>query len=94
MNTNQKRVLKDYPDAQIVYYDGSVRVMSGDLYIAEEYFFPDTDSPEVAWDYAALACKTTQHFNRTHPNRMTLLDIESKLARIRQRKQKAVKRFN
>ena len=38
--------------------------------------------------YAAIACKTTQNFNRTHPSRMDLKSIESKLDRINRRKRR------
>ena len=32
----------------------------------------------TAWEYAQLSLKTTQHFNRTHPNRLDMLGFEHK----------------
>ena len=62
--------------------------MSGDNYIAEQYYLPDTHNADTAWEYAALACKTTQNFNRSHPSRMDLSNVESKLNRINKRKKR------
>ena len=92
MDKNQKRVLKEYPNAFIAKKDdGAYVVIDGDTFIAEEFFLPDVYTEEEAWSHAALACKTTQNFNRTHPERMSLLDIESKLSRIQKRKKNAKK---
>jgi len=49
---------------------------------------PDTYDSNKAWEYAALACKTTQNFNRSHPMRMDLSNLESKLNRINKRKRR------
>ena len=51
--------------------------------IAKDYYLPDTHDVDKAWEYAALACKTTQNFNRSHPDRMDLSNVESKLSRIK-----------
>ena len=39
---------------------------------------PHTYEKEVAWEYARLSLKLTQNFNRTHPHRLSLIDIENK----------------
>ena len=80
------KVLKQYPDAKTVFTDTGIQIMSGDIFIAEEFYLPATNSEDKAWEYAALACKTTQQFNRTHPSRMDLSDIESKINRINRRR--------
>jgi hypothetical protein len=92
MNKDQKRVLKQYPNAKLlILEDGSYVIENNDTVLAEEYFMPSAYDTDTAWKYAALACKTTQNFNRTHPERMSLLDIESKLSRIQKRKKNAKK---
>jgi hypothetical protein len=88
MNKFQKRVLKQFPKAYIEYSNHGVRIVNGDNFIAKEFYTPDTNHEDVAWEYAALACKMTQNFNRAHPLRMDLVDVESKLARIDRRKNK------
>jgi|TARA_B100000519_G_C13923761_1_gene288083 hypothetical protein len=82
----RKKVLKQYPNAQTVFGDSGIQIMSGDLFIAEEFYLPSTNCEDTAWEYAALACKTKQQFNRTHPSRMDLSDIESKINRINRRR--------
>jgi len=82
----KKRVLKQYPDARIEYMNSGIQIMSGEKFIAEEFYLPITACEETAWEYAALACKTSQQFNRTHPMRMDLSDIESKINRINKRR--------
>ena len=84
----KKRVLKDYPNAYVDHDLNGYKIMSGDKYIAEDYFLPDTHDLDKAWEYAALACKTTQNFNRSHPDRMDLSNVESKLNRINNRKRR------
>jgi hypothetical protein len=84
----KKRVLRDYPNAYLDYDDTGYKVMSGDNFIAEDYYLPDTYDSDKAWEYAALACKTTQNFNRSHPSRMDLSNVESKLNRINKRKKR------
>ena len=86
VNRDQKRVLKDFPNARLTVDDnGNLIVMSGDVFLAEEYFLPETQDPDTAWKYAAVACRTTQNFNRTHPDRMDMTDIETKIMRINNR---------
>ena len=88
IDNNKKKVLKQYPNAYLDYRQEGVRVMSDNTYLAEEYFMPNTHNEDTAWEYAAIACKTTQNFNRTHPSRMDLKSIESKLDRINRRKRR------
>ena len=82
----KKKVLGQYPNAKPEQTSEGVRIMSGDNFIAEEFYLPTTICEEKAWEYAALACKTRQQFNRTHPCRMDLSDIESKINRINRRR--------
>ena len=76
----KKKVLKQYPNARVEYMNSGIQIMSGDTFIAEDFYLPSTDSVDQAWEYAALACKTT------HPSRMDLTDIESKINRINRRR--------
>ena len=84
----KKRVLRDYPNAYLDHDGNGYKIMSGDIFIAEEYYLPETHDVDKAWEYAALACKTTQNFNRTHPSRMDLSQLEGKLNRINKRKRR------
>jgi len=90
MDKNQKRVLKDYPYAYIGRKDdGSFIVLDGDHALAEEFFLPPAHTEIEAWSHAALSCKTTQHFNRTHPLRLDLKGFEARMARIEKRKRRS-----
>jgi hypothetical protein len=82
----KKKVLGQYPNARAEESAEGIRIMAGDSYIAEDFYLPGTSCEETAWEYAALACKTRQQFNRTHPLRMDLSDIESKINRINRRR--------
>ena len=82
----KKRVLKQYPNAKPLQTYEGIKIMSGDTYVAQEFYFPATMCEDKAWEYASVACKTTQQFNRTHPMRMDLVDIESKINRINKRR--------
>ena len=84
----KKKVLRQYPNAKPVHSMDGVQIHSGDIFIAKEYYMPSTRCIDTAWEYAAIACKTTQNFNRTHPSRMDLKSIESKLDRINRRKRR------
>lgn len=87
MTREQKRVLKDYPKAKCTLNsEGHFIVVVDDMVLAEEYFLPPAYDAITAWTNAALACKTTQNFNRTHPLRMDLSNIEDKLLRMEKRK--------
>ena len=92
VNKHQKRVLKQFPAAKLITLDdGTYAVEVNNQILAEEYFIPPANTVESAWEYAAIACRTTQHFNRTHPDRMDLSTLESKLIRIHKRKNHAKK---
>jgi hypothetical protein len=85
----KKRVLKDHPNAYVDHDSNGYKIMAGNKFIAEDYFLPDTHDLDTAWEYAALACKTTQNFNRSHPDRMDLSNVENKLSRINNRKRRS-----
>jgi len=82
----KKRVLTAHPKAKVEHTNSGIQIMAGDIFIAEDFYLPNTNCVDTAWEYAALACKTRQHFNRTHPMRMDLKDIESKINRINKRR--------
>jgi hypothetical protein len=87
MTREQKRVLKEYPNAKCTMDDnGHFIVIVDDVVLAEEYFLPPALDNLTAWANASIACKTTQNFNRTHPMRMDLANIEDKLFRMEKRK--------
>lgn len=88
MNKHQKKVLKQYPNAYVEHSIDGVRVMDGDRFLAEEFYMPNTNDDDVAWEHAAMSCRLTQNFNRAHPARMDLSDVESKLHRIHKRKRR------
>lgn len=92
MTREQKRVLKEYPSAKCTIDDnGHFIVIVDDVVLAEEYFLPPALDSLSAWANAAIACKTTQNFNRTHPERMDLTTIEEKLLRMDKRKKRGSK---
>jgi hypothetical protein len=84
----KKRVLRDYPNAYVDHDVNGYKIMAGDVFIAKDYYLPDTHDLDKAWEYAALACKTTQNFNRSHPMRMDLSNLENKINRINKRKKR------
>jgi hypothetical protein len=88
IDKNKKKVLKQYPNAYVEHGQEGARVMNGNVFLAEEYFMPRTSDDATAWEYAAMACKLTQNFNRSHPMRMDLSSVESKLDRINKRKRR------
>lgn len=86
MTREQKRVLKDYPNARVTVDDnGNYIIVSGDTFLAEDYFMPEANDAETAWKHASVACRVTQNFNRTHPDRMDMSVIEDKVTRINKR---------
>jgi hypothetical protein len=88
MLKSEQHVKRLFPDARPITFEDGVRIMDHDVFIAEDYLFPGTYDLEQAWEYAALACKTTQNFNRTHPMRMDLSTLEAKKRRISKRKKR------
>lgn len=88
----KQNVLRNYPDAKIITRTGGECViMIGEYIPADEYLLPSTECVDTAWEYAQLSLKTTQHFNRTHPNRMSLAGLEYKLNRINNRRSRGTK---
>lgn len=92
----QKSVQSKYPNAYCEFDEENnafivVPEMGENYRPAEEYLFPLTESVETAWKYAADSLKITQHFNRTHPERMQLEDLESKMVRM-QKKQRKIRK--
>ena len=95
MNRYQKRVLRDFPNAVIGYNEYSEYiVMDGDTCITDEYFMPGALSETQAWEYASIACRTTQNFNRTHPLRDTDEALEDRILRFERRKRKTNDKSN
>ncbi len=93
MTRDQKRVLKEYPTAKCTVDDeNNFIIIVNDYILCQEYYLPPAIDAVMAWSNAALACKTTQNFNRTHPNRMDLTNIEEKLMRMENRKKKKSKK--
>ena len=87
----KKKVLRQYPNARPVQSTDGIQIHDGDIFIAKEYYMPSTRCIDTAWEYAAIACKTTQNFNRTHPMKMGLGAIEEKINRINRRKRRGRK---
>ena len=90
----KKKVLRQYPNAKPVQSTDGIQIHAGDIFIAKEYYMPSTRCIDTAWEYAAIACKTTQNFNRTHPMKMGLGAIEEKINRINRRKRRGRKNAN
>lgn len=54
--------------------------------LLEEYLLPHTKDEISAWNAALISCRTTQNFNRTHPDRMALdHDDEERITRLAER---------
>ena len=92
----QKSVQSKYPNSYCEVDDNNnafviVPELGDDYKPADEYLFPLTESIETAWKYAADSLKITQHFNRTHPERMQLEDLEAKMTRMKKKQQKIQK---
>jgi hypothetical protein len=89
MKNPSKKVLRQFPKAKAIWDENDcVKIAINDWCPVDDFFMPETDSVEQAWQYAAIALKTTQNFNRTHPDRMSLQDFEEKSVRILQRKRR------
>ena len=95
MSKHQRRVLRDFPNARIGYNEsGEYVVMNGDECITDEYFMPGALTEDQAWEYASIACRTTQNFNRTHPLRDTGESFEDRILRFDRRKRKSNAKTN
>jgi hypothetical protein len=94
MTKEQRKVLKRFPNAKLSYDDNGYKVISINGYEpAKDYFMPDTMDTDKAWEYASVACRTTQQFNRTHPLKVEI-DFggeEAKNMRIERRKRNGKK---
>jgi hypothetical protein len=87
MTREQKRVLKEYPNAKCTMDDnGHFIVIVDDVVLAEEYFLPPALDNLAAWANASIACKTTQNFNRTHPLRAEFASSKETKKRINRRR--------
>lgn len=84
-------VLMYYPGAKVS-KEGTeftiIDTVEDDLDILQEYFLPYAASADDAWHRAALTVKTTQNFNRTHPEKMSLEFEEEKMVRLNKRRTK------
>ena len=89
MTKFQRQVLKRFPNAILSWNDNGYRVVTvNGISLTEEYFLPETYDDDKAWEYAAIAFKVTQNFNRTHPDRLDHSTLEEKIHRIENRKRK------
>jgi len=79
MTKEQRKVLKRFPNAKLSYDDNGYKVIMINLWQpAKDYFLPDTMDTDKAWEYASMACRTTQQFNRTHPLKVEIDLVEKK----------------
>lgn len=85
----KERVEKQYPGAFLEAIDGfyTINDKEGND-ILSEYMLPYASNPVDAWKLAMLTVKTTQNFNRTHPERVSLELEEEKQSRIKRRRNK------
>jgi hypothetical protein len=97
-NKLKKTVEKYYKSPYIrEVYPGkfSVESLNEDLsaidILSQQYFLP-VNSTIKAWELAVNACKTTQNINRTHPIKVELSDSEGKYDRVRNRRNKNIKK--
>jgi len=87
MTKFQRQVLKRFPNARLTWNDDGNRIVTvNGISLASQYFLPETKDDDIAWEYAALATKVTQNFNRSHPERIDHTSLEEKIARIENRK--------
>lgn len=92
LETIIQKVKLSYPTARVCkefksFYIGIEDINGNIINIFDEYFLSMTDTVEKAWEQALLCCKTTQNFNRTHPNRLSN-DDEEKMMRLKERSSK------
>lgn len=77
------RVVKHFPNCYLSHSDLGYTIMdANDDDILSEYFLPMGKTPVEAWELAVLTAKTTQNFNRSHPERLSLELDEDKTSRI------------
>ena len=88
-NKIKKKVLARYPTAKVAKVSGGgYHILVGDYIPADDHLLPPAKTIEEAWAYVVLSMKTTQNFNRTHPDRLELKDIEHKINRLNRRRKK------
>lgn len=93
LDTVIRRVKKFYPTAKPyselgLYYIGITSTDEDDvLNLFDEYFIPPCETVDEAWSKALICCKTTQNFNRTHPDKISAVD-EEKMSRLKTRAKK------
>jgi hypothetical protein len=89
----KRRVNKFYPEAKCYNDMGLFYIGVKDPYdeeiisLFDEYFILPTASEDEAWNKALICCKTTQNFNRTHPDKISNID-EIKMNRLKTRAKK------
>jgi len=89
MTKAQRTVMNKYPSAKVSYdFDGNCTIVNDGINISEDFFMPMTTSEDEAWTQAAISLRTKQNFDRTHPNRMDLSTLESKMNRLDKRRKK------
>lgn len=93
IDTVTRRVKKFYSTAKVynelgLYYIGILDPDNDDiLNLFDEYFIQPCSTEEEAWNKALICCKTTQNFNRTHPDKISAID-EEKMSRLKTRANK------
>lgn len=55
-----------------------------------EFLFPPSESEFMAWERAASVVKIEKNFNRSHPLKSEISDIELKMQRISNRNKRSV----
>jgi hypothetical protein len=87
----KKRVHKFYPGAFVELLDdgGYVLVDTQGTNLFDEYFIQPAPSYIRAWELGILCAKTTQNFNRTHPDRLILSNKEERPANKMKRRRAA-----
>ena len=86
-----KRVKKYYPKAKSFkeygeYYIGIPDITDDSIInLFEEYLIESTNTEEEAWNKALICCRTTQNFNRTHPDRLILSYKEDSFTNVNRR---------
>jgi len=91
LETVKKRVKKYYPTSVAykelgLYYIGIPDSLEDTIInLFDEYFIQSTVTEEEAWNKALVCCRTTQNFNRTHPDKCFDEYSETKTMRLKKR---------
>ena len=91
---SQKKVLKKYPNAKVYtalngYFIGYESSEGNVINLLAEFFLPNANTKEDAWESALISVKAEQNFNRTHPLKVDMYSGLDKQERIEKRKLKA-----